>query len=43
MLPANQRSTKAKESHSSHGFLPPGNLLPFFLVTGLFFLWGSPQ
>jgi len=43
MLPSNERSTNVKENHSTRGFLPAGNLLPFFLVTGLFFLWGVPN
>ncbi|MGA9043051.1 MAG: L-fucose:H+ symporter permease [Terriglobales bacterium] len=34
-------STLAKPEGRS--LFPPGNFLPFFLVTGLFFLWGIPN
>jgi len=38
--------TSAKQdtsSQSSHGLFPTGQLLPFILVTALFFLWGIPN
>ena len=28
---------------STHGLFPTGQLFPFILVTGLFFLWGIPN
>src|SRR5882762_6521082 len=28
---------------NTHGLFPMGQLLPFILVTGLFFLWGIPN
>lgn len=39
-------STKAATSSAearSHGLFPAGHLLPFILVTALFFLWGVPN
>jgi MFS transporter, FHS family, L-fucose permease len=37
-------TTSATRSQSSgKSFLPTGHPLPFFLVTGLFFLWGIPN
>ena len=31
------------ETSRGHGLFPAGHMLPFFLVTGLFFLWGIPN
>jgi FHS family L-fucose permease-like MFS transporter len=37
------RSPLATDSQQSRPLFPPGNALPFFLVTVLFFLWGIPN
>ena len=36
-------SAEQTSIHSSHPAFPQHNLLPFVLVTGLFFLWGIPN
>jgi MFS transporter, FHS family, L-fucose permease len=36
-------TSTADRKPSSLSFLPAGHLFPFFLVTGLFFLWGVPN
>src|ERR1700760_534741 len=41
-MPSSGASTAQTES-TSKSFLPAGHLFPFFLVTGLFFLWGVPN
>lgn len=38
-----QRSPAATDSQHARPLFPPGNALPFFLVTSLFFLWGIPN
>jgi MFS transporter, FHS family, L-fucose permease len=38
---ATTRATRSQSSGKS--FLPTGHLFPFFLATGLFFLWGVPN
>src|SRR5215471_20945602 len=40
-LPVSSSSTKASTAH--HAVFPTGQLLPFILVTFLFFLWGIPN
>lgn len=41
-MPSSGTSAAQTESRSK-SFLPAGHLFPFFLVTGLFFLWGVPN
>jgi MFS transporter, FHS family, L-fucose permease len=41
-VPPSVQKNRASES-GSHGLFPTGQLLPFILVTGLFFLWGIPN
>src|SRR6201988_1856332 len=41
-MPSSGASTAQTES-TSKSFRPAGHLFPFFLVTGLFFLWGVPN
>src|ERR1700760_1529575 len=41
-MPSSGASTAQTES-TSKSFLPAGHLFPFFIVTGLFFLWGVPN
>lgn len=36
-------TSAAPRKHLSKSFLPAGHLFPFFLVTGLFFLWAVPN
>jgi FHS family L-fucose permease-like MFS transporter len=43
-VPVGSHSPAANNDHSSHGRLvPAGRMLPFFLVTALFFLWAIPN
>src|SRR6267142_2234382 len=36
-------STAQSSSHKTHALLPVGQMVPFILVTVLFFLWGIPN
>src|SRR5271154_7296875 len=36
-------ATAAQDDGTKPAMLPPGNLLPFFLVTALFYLWAIPN
>src|SRR5260221_2575423 len=36
-------STAQSSSHKTHALLPAGQMVPFGLVTFLFFLWGIPN
>ena len=36
-------STAQSSSHKTHALLPAGQMVPFILVTVLFFLWGIPN
>src|SRR5437763_11086471 len=36
-------STAQSSSHKTHALLPAGQMVPFVLVTVLFFLWGIPN
>ncbi len=36
-------ATAAQDDGSKPAMLPPGNLVPFFLVTALFYLWAIPN
>ncbi len=43
-VPVGSHSPAANNDHSSHGRLvPAGRMLPFFLITALFFLWAIPN
>lgn len=39
----NSGTSTAHREATSKSFLPAGQVFPFFLVTGLFFLWGIPN
>ena len=39
----NSGTSTAHRETTSRSFLPAGQVFPFFLVTGLFFLWGIPN
>jgi len=42
-LPAERRNAQHPESRAGSHLFPAGHLLPFILVTVLFFLWGIPN
>src|SRR5580700_3097010 len=42
-VPAADKPKVQKESAHGHSLFPAGQLIPFILVTALFFLWGIPN
>jgi MFS transporter, FHS family, L-fucose permease len=42
-LPAAEKPDRSNSLHNQHALFPAGHLLPFILVTALFFLWGIPN
>jgi MFS transporter, FHS family, L-fucose permease len=43
LVPTSDSPAERAESPKRHALFPPGNLIPFVLVTALFFLWGIPN
>lgn len=43
MQDSNQRAIQTNSGHSRHSLFPTGQLVPFVLITFLFFLWGIPN
>ena len=42
-IPATEKPEVRNESANGHSLFPAGQLIPFILVTALFFLWGIPS
>lgn len=42
-LPSSEIAPPSNETHSRHSLFPAGHIVPFILVTTLFFLWGIPN
>src|SRR5271169_558936 len=42
-VPAAGKTDVSNSGHNKHALFPSGHLVPFILVTALFFLWGIPN